>query len=107
MRITSIIISAYSLWLNLFFDLLYLVVKHVPAFSVSSAALFACAARDCMIFSLLCSISTSFVLIEVAPSSGGRFVDASAASFFISLQLLRCNDAGGVVILLDQSSKFT
>jgi hypothetical protein len=83
MSITSISMSVCSLGLQLFFDLLYLVVKLVPLLLCLQPGLklFACAARACMIFSLLCSISTSFALSETAPSSGGRFVDASAASF--------------------------
>jgi hypothetical protein len=87
MSFTSTIISACSLWLQLFFDLLYLVVKLV----LCLLYLFACAARVCMIFSLLCSINTSFPLSEAAPSSGGRFVDASAASF-----LAACNSCAVV-----------
>ena len=40
----------------------------------------ACAARSCMIFSFVCSISTSVALSEAAPSSEGRFVDAACSS---------------------------
>ncbi len=35
------------------------------------------------------------------------FCGRISSIFFISLQLLRCSDARGTVILLDQSSKFS
>ena len=83
MSITSIIMSECSLRMQLFFDLLYLVVKLVPFLLCSRTVLFASAARCCIILSLLCSISTSVALREAALSSASaaRFVDASAASF--------------------------
>ena len=39
------------------------------------------ATRSCIIFRLVFKINTSVALSEAAPSSAGRFVDASAASF--------------------------
>jgi len=79
MSITSIIMSACSLRMQPLFDLLYFVLKLVPCLLCLQRGLICFrSARSCIIFSLLCSISTSLALREAAPSSTGRFVDAAA-----------------------------
>ena len=94
MSTTSIIMTACSLRMQLFFDLLYLAVKLVPFLLCLQGGLIRF--RSALLYHLRgsCLISRTFC---------GRIVSI----FFSSLQFLRCSDAGGAVILLDHSSKFT
>jgi hypothetical protein len=109
MSIISIIMSAYSLRMQLFFDLLYLVVKLVPFLVCLQGGLIRF--RSALLYHLeppmqhqhLSCVEGGSSLISISSTFCGHI----SSIFFSSLQFLRCSDTGGTVIPLDYSSKFT
>jgi hypothetical protein len=107
MSITSISITTCSLGLQLFFDLLYLGVKLVPLLLYLQRGLIRL--RSACLYDLQPAMQHEHLICVERGSSliMRTFCGRISSIFFSSLQLWRCSDAGGAMILLDQSSKFT